>query len=1085
MSFFVCLDSPTGSDMYTACELHRDVKQTERFKLQIMKYAMLTMFMPNPKIVEGNNLEIPFLAAITNTTRSLAECIERISVLSLQTVKQNKSDCAALMENIHNLLNAIIIVYAKSDTGADLPPIVLNHIGRFTEYLNLTLYKIHTFVEAQRDGSKIKKIFRRGEMSTLLTDCNAGLQHAVNFFQICPVNPMTDIAEMQENAQRGHQEALNMVEALSDGTSSDRASSISRVYSSLHNSSNSITMLPSEPKIFHGRESELSHTLKLFSQMTARIAILGQEHRFFVACDSAATKVELAALIGAHLGLKPGKDLARPVFQHFSSCPPSLLILDNLETSWEPAESRGEIEEFLSLLTDVGHLALMITMRGAERPAKVAWTRPFLPPLKSLELGPARQAFIDIADDQHDPEEVDRVLSLTDRMPLAISLLAHLVASEGCSAVLSRWEEDKTSIVSEGFDKRSNLDLSISLSFSSHRIESLPDSRNLLSLLSMLPDGLSDAELVQSNLPIGDILGCKAALIRTSLAYTDEKKRLKALVPIREYVQKIQPPGYHLVGPLFKHFHQLLEFYVDTHGTQAASSIVTRISSNFANIQNVLQNGLQQDHLDLKNIIYSICNLNSFSRRIGQGSLPLVDQIHNVHPQFRDHQLEAYVIAELFHSQQFSPSSNPETLIVHFLKQSEQVADTDLKCRFYISIAAYYQVRKQDSASAVKFSKTAISLANSTGNTKRHAQGLHNLARFSWMLGDYSAAQMYARESQRLAKISGDFYREAQALTVEAMCLFTLGDYKKSISHNNQARDLLGLCGASGGQLDRDIRNEQAEVHRLKSEYLEARDIQSGLLHSSPKDRDPYHHAFALLNMAEIDISIGMPKQTVRRNIQMAQKLFHARGLPMQMIISGFERREYNGSKDCVRKKYKIMCGTQHRSHIPLSGATGQCQFLEHPHHVSSWTTVYLVHSLKFKEKLGIYKGLQFLGDIFLASDDEDTAISLFTTALEGFTQMDVHRSRAECMLRLGDISKGHGDLLKAVELWQTARPLFERSQASVGEDVLEHHKQNLARLAELNVPSTIVKELEDNLSDTEDLEENLDEAKGIQLVAA
>jgi Cdc6-like AAA superfamily ATPase len=143
-------------------------------------------------------------------------------------------------------------------------------------------------------------------------------------------------------------------------------------------------MLPSEPKIFHGRESELSDILRLFSQVNPKIAILGaggmgktslakavihhpeitvkyEQHRFFVGCDSATTKIELAALIGAHLGLKSGKDLTQPVVQHFSCNPPSLLILDNLETLWEPAESRPDVEEFLSLLTDVKHLALMVS----------------------------------------------------------------------------------------------------------------------------------------------------------------------------------------------------------------------------------------------------------------------------------------------------------------------------------------------------------------------------------------------------------------------------------------------------------------------------------------------------------------------------------------------------------------------------------------------------------------------------------------------------------------------------------------------------------------------------------------------------
>ncbi|KAJ7877139.1 hypothetical protein B0H13DRAFT_1555113, partial [Mycena leptocephala] len=316
-----------------------------------------------------------------------------------------------------------------------------------------------------------------------------------------------------------------------------------------------------------------------------------EQHRFFVTCDSAAlpaTQIELAALIGAHLGLKPGKDLTHSIIQHFSSSPPSLLILDNFETLWEPMKSRTNIEEFLSLLTGVEHLALVITMRGAERPAKVAWTRPFLPPLKPLEQDAAWKTFIDIADNTHNPKEVNKVLALTDNMPLAINLLAHLVDSEGCSSVLSGWDKEKTSLISAGHDKRSNLDISISLSLSSPRLNSVPHSKDLLSLLSMLPDGLSDAELVQAKLPIDNVLGCKAALIRTTLAYSDDHKRLKALVPIQEYMQKNKPPGNHLVQPLLKHFKELLELFMEYRGTQSSSATVARILSNYSNIQHIL-----------------------------------------------------------------------------------------------------------------------------------------------------------------------------------------------------------------------------------------------------------------------------------------------------------------------------------------------------------------------------------------------------------------------------------------------------------------------------------------------------------------
>ncbi|KAJ7848693.1 P-loop containing nucleoside triphosphate hydrolase protein [Mycena leptocephala] len=806
-------------------------------------------------------------------------------------------------------------------------------------------------------------------------------------------------------------------------------------------------MLPSQPKIFHGRDAELSSILQLVSQRTPRIAILGaggmgktslaravihhteiteryNEHRFFVACDSAATQVELAALIGAHVGLKPGKDLTHPVIQYFSSSSKSLLILDNLETLWEPVESRGKIEEFLSLLTGVDNLALVITMRGAERPAKVAWTHPFLPLLKPLEQAAARQTFIDIADNRHDPNEVDKVLSLTDNLPLAISLIANLVDSEGCSHVLSRWEEEKTALISEGYDRTSNLDLSVSLSLSSPRLN--PHSKDLLSLLSMLPDGLSDVELVQSKLPVDNILGCKLALIRTALAYSDEHKRLKVLVPIREYMQKIQPPGGHLIQPLRKHFQELLEFFMEYQGNQSSSSTVARVSSNYSNIQNVLQNELQRDHPDL-------------------------------------------------------------TLASDALEHFEQFNDPDLKCNLYNILSTYYQI-KGDMSSGTKFCAAAISLALSTGNTKRHCQGLCNLAWAQFYLGDYSAAQAHAIEARRLALISADLYREAQALKIEAICCFTLGNYIKAMSLCIRAKDLLGLCGMSHGSLDHGIMNTQAEVHRLKSEYVEARSILISILEETII-QDPQAYGWALLNVAEIDVLIGAPKDDVQRNCDRVRKILDIEGYVMGVImcdtiLADLHLREGNSlaAKTIFERCLKVTPESSQIQTYCLEWL-GDASCWGDLDGMDSWTAVFLVHSLKRKEKLGIYKALRSFGDIFLSQNDEHTATSLFTVALEGFTEMDVHRSRAECMLRFGDISMGHSDPLKAVEFWERARPLFERSSqakqvqninerfAGISNDVLEQHRNNLARLAELNAPVGTIEELEDDLSDIEDLD--------------
>jgi tetratricopeptide (TPR) repeat protein len=393
-----------------------------------------------------------------------------------------------------------------------------------------------------------------------------------------------------------------------------------------------------------------------------------------------------------------------------------------------------------------------------------------------------------------------------------------------------------------------------------------------------------------------------------------------------------------------------------------------------------------------------------------------------------------------------------------------------------------------DISSARKFCEAAVSLALSTGNTKQHSEGLRNHAWVEWSLGNYSTAQVHANEAQRLALISADLYREAQALDIEATCCHTLGNYMKAISLCIKARDILGLCGMSHGSLDHNVMNTQAEIHKLKSEYVEARSIHNSILEET-SIQDPYSYAVALLNVAEIDVMIGAPKDDVERNCDTARKIFnttgYVEGVTMcDVTLADLYLREGNSLvakmifERCIKR---TVVGSEILSHCLEKLGDSSCW--GDLYGMSGWTTVFLIYSLKRKEKLGIYKALHFLGNVFLSQKDENTAISLFTVALEGFTQMDVHHSRAECMLWLGDISKGHSDLCKAVDFWETARPLFERSLqakqvqhiddrvADISEEVLEQHRNNLSHLAELNAPHETVEELEDDLSDIEDLD--------------
>ncbi|KAJ7493478.1 hypothetical protein FB451DRAFT_1164371 [Mycena latifolia] len=206
-----------------------------------------------------------------------------------------------------------------------------------------------------------------------------------------------------------------------------------------------------------------------------------------------------------------------------------------------------------------------------------------------------------------------------------------------------------------------------------------------------------------------------------------------------------------------------------------------------------------------------------------------------------------------------------------------------------------------------------------------------------------------------------------------------------------RGRELLKLCGLSGGVMDVSLMNSEAEVHLFKSEYAQARDIYTHFLRNPSAEQDTYGFALFSLNIAGIDVIIGICEQAVLQNLNKAKTIFKTIGQSQRLAdisqwrVAGFQW-------------------------------------------VYTWTVVYLAHAKTTQMTLDLHKALQFLGDVFLQDGDEETAHSLWAVALEGFTYMDVHRSRANCMLRLGDLVQQRGQPAEAVELWRNARPLFELS---------------------------------------------------------
>ncbi|KAJ6529164.1 P-loop containing nucleoside triphosphate hydrolase protein [Mycena vulgaris] len=575
---------------------------------------------------------------------------------------------------------------------------------------------------------------------------------------------LSDVTTAEENAQRIHRELLQLIETYSEEAASDQTSSIYGGFSSVGSSPTSFSMLPSELKIFNGRDSELEEIVESLSQEFGRIAIFGTggigktslaravlhhpqvtakySHRFFVPCDSAASSNDLAALVALHLALKAEKNPTKSIIRFLSGTAPSLMIPDNLETVWEPLESRGAVEDFLSLLTDIPHLALIVTLRGAERPAKVQWSRPFLAPLKTLTDDAAWQTFVDIADDVHEKKDILHLLAFTENLPLAVQIIAHLVDYEGCPQVLERWETEKISMFSSGHDKRSNL-----------------ETHNLLSLLSLLPDGLSNTELSQSSLPLQDLPRCRAALLRTSLAYI-EHGRLNSLVPIREYMGMIHPSVSAVAHPLSQYFNCLLQLYRRYHGHQLAQ-VVDQITPNLGNLCSIFLWGLNLENPNVRDTLHCAMALVSFQRAANRVRSIFISQLAPVVNQLGDSHMKALSITELFFSLNTDAISNPQELIREAQDHFASINDVSAECKFYYAVGPHFSDHEQNVLKAMKFFQKALALSQLSGDSNQQCIVVNRLAMVNNMVGDYFKAQNYSEQAQTLARQSGNLWQES------------------------------------------------------------------------------------------------------------------------------------------------------------------------------------------------------------------------------------------------------------------------------------------------------------------------------------
>jgi tetratricopeptide (TPR) repeat protein len=407
---------------------------------------------------------------------------------------------------------------------------------------------------------------------------------------------------------------------------------------------------PSAPQTFYGRDAELTRIIDMILDINsppARIAILGPagygkttlaravlnnvrirerycDARYFVPCDSTSSAGTLLPELGKVLGMSESTpDILRFRIDATLAEKDSILCFDNFESAWDqPEDVKHSVEQFLSKITEFHRVTVLITMRGTERPAETKWTQPFLGPLRTLSYDAAENIWKEI--NGHYDTFTENLLKAVDCVPLAVNLLAHQGQVMPSKLLWEEWNKKNTKLIKRGqMHKLSDLEYSIQLSIDSQRMKACPSAKDLLGVLSMLPDGMHTEHLTKfmDILPNLDVVLCLKVLQQCGLVELKED-RYQAHSLICQFC--INQSYISL-----KHKTALESFYLTlacSDSQKVSSQTYAEIRLEVNNTKSVLLSILKSSQTDYSRLIDAIITLTKFLISIGDFDTTLLDQ---------------------------------------------------------------------------------------------------------------------------------------------------------------------------------------------------------------------------------------------------------------------------------------------------------------------------------------------------------------------------------------------------------------------------------------------------------------------------
>jgi tetratricopeptide (TPR) repeat protein len=481
------------------------------------------------------------------------------------------------------------------------------------------------------------------------------------------------------------------------------------------------------------------------------VAHFCSDNRWFVELETATTAALLQDTIIRKLGGDPQQGFRATLVLLRQR--PGLLVLDNLETPWDPVTERQATEETLAALAAIPGLTLLASFRGRDRVGGPKWA--LVHPVDRLKPPLDKELFCRIANcDFGNDSHLQSFLSALEGIPLVIELVAaQAYGTSSLTALWERWKKVGSELAAHPdfkAERRTSLPHSIELSLKSSRMNAA--AYRLFCLLGQLPAGLvaEDRDALLGT----DGFDAQDRLRRIGLAI-ERGDRLDLLSPIREHARRRHVPSAPDDTAWPTYYLDLTRRLGTTIGTAADRGALTRLAPEFANVAAAIGFMLSAGRLDA-----TMEAMEGFGRLAYMASIPT--------SAFRDVANECRMAGDVLGE-------------ANCIKSLGDIA-----------------LRRSDHDTARNAYKEALPLYRRVGSELGEANSIQSLGDIALAISDHDAARKAYEEALPL-------YRQVGSVLGEANCIQGLGDIALARSDHDAARrdyeDALSLYRRFGSAL--------------------------------------------------------------------------------------------------------------------------------------------------------------------------------------------------------------------------------------------------------------------------------------------